>query len=388
MGIRNGRSPALTGKERQRDLKVLNVAETIKGGVATYLAGLEAGQAALGWECAYLIPGAQSESLKAERVFAHDGSRSPAGLLRLAIRTIAMQKRYRADVVFAHSSFAGAALCLARPFLGRGVKTLYCPHGWAMFREMAGWKRSLIGLIERSMSFVPTRVINISQFEHDTVLARGFAKRCVLIPNAVADVSDRRIIGSSESGRLRVLFVGRFDRQKGLDTLIEAIRLLDRDRVNRLHFDLVGESVLGDGTHAVGDLLPHVTRHGWLTGKALQERYAEADILVMPSRWEGFGLCAIEALRAGTPVLARRVGALSEIVTHGVDGFLFDGGAKELRDALMNLDAAQLQAMRVAARMTFESRYRLDRLHRQYREMFARLGTAVSVDSARGRAPW
>lgn len=354
-------------------IRVLNIAETIKGGVATYLAGLELGQDALGCEFAHLIPVAHTHELQAARIFTHRGSRSPLGLLRLAWRAIAVQRQYRAHIVFAHSTFAGIVLCLIRPLLGRRVRTIYCPHGWAMFRDMGARKKQVVQSIERVMSYLPSRVVNISRFEHASTCEHGFSSRCMLIPNAVADVQDHRVSDSCDSRPLRVLYVGRFDRQKGIDIFLGAIRRLNEEGQGRFAFDVVGGEVLGDESSLPIILPPNVTHHGWLSGGRVHERYKAADILVMPSRWEGFGLCAIEAFRAGTPVLARRVGALTDIVSNGNNGYLFEGGAEELAQALLGLDLGELRAMRKAARHTFETSYRIERLHRQYRNLFCEL---------------
>ena len=58
-------------------------------------------------------------------------------------------------------------------------------------------------------------------------------------------------------------------------------------------------------------------------GAASTRYYAAADGLVVPSRWEGFGLVAIEAMRAGTAVIASDRGALPELVEHGSDRLHF-----------------------------------------------------------------
>lgn len=367
-------------------VRVLNIAETIKGGVATYLSGLECGSDSLACEFAHLVPLAQAGELQAPRVFTHDGSRSPWGLFRLMCKTISVQKKYRAHVVFAHSTFAGVVLCLTRPFLGAGVKTLYCPHGWAMFREMSRWKKHLVAAVERAMSFVPSKVVNISAYEHAETASKGFSSQCTLIPNAVADARDYRVLDGDKLRPIRVLYVGRFDRQKGADILMGALSRIGDSAVGRFEVDLVGDGVLGDGADILGHLPKHMKHHGWLSPNSIHELYKAADILVMPSRWEGFGLCAIEAFRAGTPVLARRVGALPEVITDGITGFLFAGGAEELASALLKLELDRLRGMRPAARKAFEAHYRIDRLHKQYRDLFAELMSDPVSNDLRKRA--
>ncbi|WP_369781564.1 glycosyltransferase [Pseudomonas sp. WC2401] len=85
---------------------------------------------------------------------------------------------------------------------------------------------------------------------------------------------------------------------------------------------IVGDYVLGDSEQLE---LPSNARHiGWLTAEDLQSLYLTADILIVPSRWEGFGLVAVEAMRAGLPVIASNVGGLAEVVEDNATGILID----------------------------------------------------------------
>lgn len=370
-------------KSELRPILVLNVAETIKGGVATYLAALEAGADRVDCRFSFLVPESQWAELDAGDMHCHSASRSILGMVRLALRILEVRRKTGAQVIFAHSTFAGIALCLAQPFLGRKIRTIYCPHGWAVFRDARNSIQRLVGAVERVMSLIPSVVVNISRYEHEGVMRKGFSKRCVLITNAVHDVEARRTRLESCNRPLKVLYVGRFDRQKGVDMLLYAIRELGPDV--GIEFDLIGGHVLADAALQLPDL-PNVRYHGWLPREEVAAFYVNSDVVVMPSRWEGFGLCAIEAFRAGTPVLARRVGALPEIVSHGHDGYLFDGEADVLMDVLKRLDLGDLGRMRANARQTFESRFHIDGFYRSYKALFSGLMDGRSrVCEARGR---
>jgi len=117
-------------------------------------------------------------------------------------------------------------------------------------------------------------------------------------------------------------FVGRLDRQKGVDVLLEAMdRLAERNCAVRL-------VLAGDGPQRamVAERLSH-SRAGRLTRMLgfvhdVAGVLSAADVLVAPSRWEGFGLAAAEAMAAGLPVIATRVAGLSEIVSDGQTGLL------------------------------------------------------------------
>jgi glycogen(starch) synthase len=127
-----------------------------------------------------------------------------------------------------------------------------------------------------------------------------------------------------KSSRPTVLYVGRFFEQKGFDLLPEIFYLL-----NKRHPDLLFK-VIGTGPleTAVLDRFKELNIHDFVEVYtfASQDRilklYREASVVVMPSRFEPFGLVAIECMATGTPLVASNVDGLSEIIDHGIDGFL------------------------------------------------------------------
>jgi glycosyltransferase involved in cell wall biosynthesis len=110
---------------------------------------------------------------------------------------------------------------------------------------------------------------------------------------------------------------------------------------------------------------------------------------VVPSRWEGFGLVALEAMRCGCAVVASRVGGLSEVVDDGVTGLLFEpGDAAGLAALLSTTSASKLAALGVAGRQRFERLFRIDRVDAEldalYRVMLAREPITACRSHAQG----
>ncbi|MCK6505879.1 glycosyltransferase [Myxococcota bacterium] len=99
-----------------------------------------------------------------------------------------------------------------------------------------------------------------------------------------------------------VLGVGRLAPQKGFDLLARAVR-----RVPGLRLELVGEGPQAEALAAEGARL-----HGWVPDVA--PLLAAADVVAIPSRWEGFGLVAVEAMASGVPVIASAIPGLDEVV--------------------------------------------------------------------------
>ena len=149
----------------------------------------------------------------------------------------------------------------------------------------------------------------------------------------------RRQLGFNPDDTL-ALFVGRFDSMKGLDRLLEAMRYLRHRR--QLRLIIVG----GDGGHTPEEqkLLGVARTFGVddsiaFMGRIEQEElpvfYNAADVLVMPSYYESFGLVSLEALACGVPVVATPVGVMDAIIKDGQNGQLVaDGDAKSLATAI------------------------------------------------------
>ena len=159
----------------------------------------------------------------------------------------------------------------------------------------------------------------------------------------------RRQLGFNPDDTL-ALFVGRYDSMKGLDRLIEAMRHLKHRR--HLRLIIVG----GDGIHTPeGQALHDLARTvgvedsiafiGRIEQKDLPAYYNAADVMVMPSYYESFGLVSLEALACGLPVVATPVGVMDTVIREGLNGQLVANG-----DATLLAKAIDRVASRSAAR--------------------------------------
>jgi D-inositol-3-phosphate glycosyltransferase len=141
----------------------------------------------------------------------------------------------------------------------------------------------------------------------------------------------RTALGIGLGGEPVLLFVGRIQPLKGVDVAISALSALERQ--DALLVVVGGPSgVDGDAeverVHALAVELGVADRVRWVTPQphhVLSTYYRAADVCIVPSRSESFGLVALEAAACGTPVVAAAVGGLRTLVEHGCSGFLVDG---------------------------------------------------------------
>jgi glycosyltransferase involved in cell wall biosynthesis len=161
--------------------------------------------------------------------------------------------------------------------------------------------------------------------------------------------------GQGEGGY--ALFVGRLSPEKGLETLLQAWKLLKRDWTLKI----VGEGPLSPLVEAFCAEHPEVEWLGSQSRAEIGRIMGGAKVLVFPSEWyETFGRVAIESFAAGTPVIASRLGAMAEVGEEMRTGMLFKPGdpedlAEKLRWILDN--PARVADMRLAARQTYETKY-------------------------------
>jgi len=203
-----------------------------------------------------------------------------------------------------------------------------------------------------------SRIIALTWQEASYLASLGIPRERVhVIPNGVcleefSGIQDMR----GTSPEFTILFVGRlYPRQKGLLPLIQALALLPESVGARLR--LVGEDWGGAATVAkIASRLGvsgRITIVGRLSRVDLLREYASADVFVLPSLFEPFGIVLLEAMASGLPVVASRTGGIPEIVDDGRTGCLVPpGDASALAYAIRQLaeDDALRQSLGRAGR--------------------------------------
>ncbi len=277
--------------------------------------------------------------------------------LRDAVR-LAWRERGRLHIVngiWAEPSFA-AALCVLAFARSRLVVYAEAPDlrqtqvGFlgALRKWFGGW------IAKRALG-----MLAISHFAEQFYTHLGFARVCVYpfgyfqTHNVQTETPARLTAGE----RTEVIFVGQLIPRKGVDLLLEAMRPLFDDYPDLL-LSVIGGGSEVQALQAVAEsfgIANRVSFEGMLRSDRIQLRLASADVLVLPSRWDGWGMVVNEALSAGVPVIVSDRCGAADLIQHGVNGFVFRSeDIDDLRQCLQRFleNVHDRSAMRSAAAST------------------------------------
>lgn len=262
----------------------------------------------------------------------------------IAVRKVI--RKYKPDVVYAHSSKAGAIARIAN--IGMKNLCLYNPHGWAFNMDCSPTRKRLYALIEKIEAMFCDKIICISDAEKLSALEKricGEEKLKVIYNGVDIEAYEKEPHGKIKRSDLAIPedatvvgMVGRISPQKAPDVFVEMARLI-REKKPDTHFIIVGTGEKRDEIeryiHDNGlESNFHIT--GWVENPM---SYIELfDIACLLSRWEGFGLVLPEYMMAGKPIVATNVDAIPNIIQTGENGILVEcNDPKGASDAVIKL---------------------------------------------------
>lgn len=241
-------------------------------------------------------------------------------------------KKYNPDIVYAHSSKAGAIARIAD--IGLKNYCIYNPHGWAFNMRCSAKKKAMYTAIEKIAAPFCDKIICISDAEKQSALDKKICRedKLQVIFNGVdIEAYENGIHGTVKRKDLNIPedafvvgMVGRISPQKAPDIFIKMAKHV-KDKVSNAHFIIVGN---GDQEAEIkkyakdNDFLDSLHITGWVDNPM---SYVELfDVACLLSRWEGFGLVLPEYMMARKPIVASRVDAIPNIICDGENGLLVE----------------------------------------------------------------
>ena len=304
--------------------------------------------------------------------------------------------KYKPDIVYCHSSKAGAIGRLANIGLknrqGKKNISVYNAHGWAF--NMKGADKKLIRsyvMIEKMLAPITDSIICISEFEKNTALSHGLCEPSKLhvIYNGI-DFDEETVVHSKPldmkgipEDAYVVGTVGRLATQKAPDVFVKAASVIKK-RIPEAFFVIVGDGLNRKETEKLVKeygLQDSFLITGWVNDPF--NYICNFDVAMLMSRWEGFGLVLPEYMLIKKPIVASNVDAIPEIIQDGVNGLLVERedyyGAAEavvrlhddpkLRDYLVSNEAKIVK-----------DRFNVERTAKEHRDLFMRLAKGEEAE--------
>ena len=271
--------------------------------------------------------------------------------LKNAIKLRKLIKKYAPDIVYSHSSKAGAITRMAN--IGIKNKSVYNPHGWAFNIRCSKIRQNTYVALEKLMALFCDKIICISNAEKNSALNKKICKenKTQVILNGIDfekyDMKKHNYVSLTRhqlaipENAFIVGMVGRLENQKAPDIFMKTARII-KDLIPQSFFILVGngnqeEKVLQYAKEYL--LNDSLLITGWVNNP---DSYIDLfDVAMLLSRWEGFGLVLAEYMMMRKPIVATNVDAIPEIINDHKNGLLvqvddYESAAKSVVDLYNN----------------------------------------------------
>lgn len=292
-------------------------------------------------------------------------------------------KKYNPDVVYAHSSTAGAIVRMA--CVGLKAKVVYNPHGWSF--NMEGRPKKMFVKLERLMAHFCDAIICISEAEKVSALREKICgvDKLHVIENGI-DIEEYEngneyevVFPDLPQDAFVVGMVGRICRQKAPDVFVRMASEVQKE-IRNAYFVIVGDVLEGaeEERIEVEDLADKLGVNliitGWVNNPMDYMKHFDVGCLL--SRWEGFGLAIPEYMLAGVPIVATKVDAIPYLITEEDIGLLVDKDDwKKAGQKVIDLARdKELRSKLVENGLkTVRNRFDARRVSREYEELYEEL---------------
>jgi glycogen(starch) synthase len=289
-----------------------------------------------------------------------------------------IEQRFGLDLVVGNVWLAEALLCALDPrwptvmVSATPIRTIATTQTAVAAKPVTAWQTRIEDIaVRRAAHLVPLSQANLETVLRDTAGADKVPATVVwlgLIDRAGGAIEPPR----REDGTVEILFVGRLEPRKGIDTLLDAgievlrerpearLRLAGANNLYASEDPRTYAERLDERLRDESDLRKRIVFEGEVSEERLDELFATCDVFCAPSRYESFGLMNVEAMMFSRPVVSCVAGGIPEVVVDGETGILVEpDDVSQLREALRRLidDREMRERMGSAGRARFESEF-------------------------------
>ena len=236
--------------------------------------------------------------------------------------------------------------------------------------ETVSFGDKVVCTLEKWSCIKATKLVSSTHCHAKTISDKYFIPidKFTILPLGIIDKNPNALLNDSKNDAIKLLYVSRLENRKGTLALLEALPLITQQS-EHFHLDIIG----ADRPHAPGNIkfkqyfdanlaeFSHqVIFHGFVSDEALDNFYRQADLFVVPSVYESFGLIYVEAMMYGLASIATIGGGIPEVISDQLDGYLTELNSPEqiaayIVEFINNKD--KLSTMGKLARQSFEDKF-------------------------------
>jgi len=349
-------------------MKIVHVAEAFEGGVIEFLRCLTQSTPDFSYTIIY---GRPQFFEKAHKTFPSNVEfiswpyidkeirlARDAKALRQLIKILKEQRPF--DILHLHSAKAGILGRVAARTIGH-KKIIYAPHGATFLRkDVSAFTRTAFATIEKAVSIFPAKVVGVSKSEADAYRRIGI--KADFINNGKYFLSNPE--KEKEKNVFTVVTTGRAARQKH-PALFNKIALAFKEN-DQLKFIWIG-----DGVERSLLTASNISITGWVDKSDVERLLRSADLYLSTALWEGLPYAVLEAMSMQLPLLLSDCPGNSDLVEHGVNGFLYRDAREAVQYIHQYLQKKELAHIQGKASLSMlQTAFSIEQMAEGYRKIY------------------
>jgi len=370
-------------------LKIVHVVRSPVGGIFRHVVDLADAQAKAGHDVGIICDSTTGGRFE-DDLIARAASSLALGVTRFPMRrSISLSDlaaarrmlgeigRLNPDVIHCHGAKGGAYGRLIAAWLGRRrpIARLYAPHGGSLHFDETSLEGRIYLRLERAFERITDALVHVSAYEAETYRRKVGVARCeaIVIRNGLRE--DEFVPTVPRADARDLLFLGVLRDLKGIDVFLEAVAALETRHRRKVTAHVVGQAEEGERYRALARTLGIADRVAFSDPMPTREAFAGARAIVVPSRAESMPYVVLEAIAAGMPIVATRVGGIPEIFGPAADQLVPPGDSGALAEAIAGLlaDPRRSAGAAAARREWLRPRFDIEAMEQQVEALYRRI---------------